>query len=66
MTTETAANISALVHDETAFLRDQLATCSRLLKCSLKANRPFDSQMRTKVSALLERLESGLDSKDHY
>ena len=35
--------MSALVSDETAFLRDQLANCSRLLKYSLKANRPFDS-----------------------
>lgn len=60
----TAVNVNALIHDETAFLRDQLATCSRLLKCSLKANRPFDSHVRTKVGALLERLESGLDEKD--
>ena len=58
------SDLSTLVQDEVAFLRDQLASSSKLLKCSLKANRPFDGAMRSKVSHLIDRIETILDAKD--
>ena len=56
--------LTTLVQDEVAFLRDQLANCAKLLKCSLKANRPFDSKMRGKVTDAITRLETVLDARE--
>ena len=58
--------MSASLHDDATFLRQQLSQCSTLLKCSLKSNRPFDSNTRMKINDTLSRLNESIDSHQEY
>ena len=53
--------MSAPLNEDVTFLKQQLSQCSTLLKCSLKSNRPFDSNTRIKVNNALSKLDESIE-----